>query len=222
MKIGHKKTFVFGIISIFIFILWTLLILTIDVQPIGINGTNVGFAKFNSWFHRLTGVNMTLYTITDWLGLIPIFVCMVFAVIGFAQLVKRKSIIKVDFDIIVLGVYYVAVIMCYLLFEMCPINYRPILIDGYMEASYPSSTTLLVLCVMSTLDFQAKQRIKNDKIKAIVCAFSGLFSLFMVVGRLISGVHWFTDIIGSILLSVGLFYIYKGIVLWKLEKSFRN
>ena len=222
MKIGYKKTFAIGIISILIFILWTLIIQTIDVQPIGINSTNIGFSAFNSWFYQLTGVNMTLYTITDWFGLIPIFVCMVFAVIGFAQLVKRKSIIKVDFDIIILGVYYVAVIMCYLLFEMCPINYRPILIDGYMEASYPSSTTLLVLCVMPTLDFQANLRIKNDKIKVIICSFSGLFSLFMVAGRLISGVHWFTDIIGSILLSAGLFYIYKGIVLWNLEKSFRN
>ncbi len=222
MKIGHKKSFAIGIISIFIFILWTLFIQTIDVQPIGINGTNIGFSTFNSWFHRLTGANMTLYTITDWLGLIPIFVCMVFAVIGFAQLVKRRSIIKVDFDIIVLGIYYVIVILFYLLFEMLPINYRPILINGFMEASYPSSTTLLVLGVMPTLDFQAKGRIKKDKIKVVVCVLSGVFSILMVVGRLVSGVHWFTDIIGSIFLSAGLFYIYKGIVLWNLEKSFRN
>lgn len=222
MKIGFKKTFAMGTILIFVFILWTLFIQTIDIQPIGINDTNIGFAKFNSWFHRLTGVNMALYTITDWLGLVPILVCVVFAVVGFAQLVKGKSIIKVDFDIIVLGIYYVIVILFYLLFEMLPINYRPILINGFMEASYPSSTTLLVLCVMPTLDFQIKRRIKNDKMKIIISVLSGVFSIFMVVGRLISGVHWFTDIIGSIFLSLGLFYIYKGIVLWNLEKSFRN
>jgi undecaprenyl-diphosphatase len=43
----------------------------------------------------------------------------------------------------------------------------------------------------------------------------------MVAGRLISGVHWLTDIIGAILLSVGSFYIYKGIVLMNDDKNRR-
>ena len=122
---------------------------------------------------------------------------------------------KVDFDIIILGIYYVIVILCYLIFEMIPINYRPILINGYMETSYPSSTTLLVLCVMPTLVFQAKNRLKNQVFKRIICTFGILFSIFMVVGRLISGVHWVTDIIGSLFLSAGLFYLYKAFALTK-------
>ena len=210
-----KRLFFVSIAFIFAFALWTVLIQVIDVQNIGINGTAVGFATINSWFHALTGVNMTLYSITDWLGLVPIFVCMFFGVIGLVQLVKRKSLMKVDFDIIILGIYYVIVILCYLIFEMIPINYRPILINGYMETSYPSSTTLLVLCVMPTLVFQAKNRVKNQVFKRIICAVAILFSIFMVVGRLISGVHWVTDIIGSLFLSAGLFYLYKAFALTK-------
>ena len=119
-------------------------------------------ASINCYFHKLTGVHMGIYTITDWLGLVPIFICLIFAGIGLVQLIQRKNLFKVDSDILVLGIYYIIVIFGYLLFEMIPINYRPILIDGFMEASYPSSTTLLVLSVMPTLWFQAKRRMKNE------------------------------------------------------------
>ena len=222
MKIKEKSLFIFGVVNIILFVIWTILIQTIDVQNIGVNGTNVGFATINSRFHSLTGVNMTLYTITDWLGLVPVFICMIFGFIGLVQLINRKNPLKVDFDIIILGVYYVIVILCYLIFEMYPINYRPILINNFLEASYPSSTTLLVLCVMPTLVFQTNRRLKNDKIKRIICIITIGFSLFMVISRLISGVHWLTDIIGSVLLSVGLFYLYKGVVLWNSMKNFKN
>ena len=162
---------------------------------------------------------MDIYTITDWSGLVPIFICLIFAGIGLVQLIQRKSLIKVDFDILVLGIYYIIVIFGYLIFEMIPINYRPILIDGFMEASYPSSTTLLVLSVMPTLWFQANKRMKNRALLNCVCVFSVLFSAFMVIGRTVAGVHWLTDIIGSILLSTGLFLLYRAIVLMIGEKT---
>ena len=160
MKRKSKNTFISGLIFIMLFIAWTVAVVLVDVKPVGVNGTSVGFATLNLWFHNLTKVNMTLYNITDWAGLVPVFICMVFGMIGLLQLIKRRSLLKVDFDIIVLGVYYVIVILCYLIFEMIPVNYRPILINGIMEASYPSSTTLLVLCVMPTLVFQVKNRVK--------------------------------------------------------------
>lgn len=202
-----------GIGLIVAFIVWTGLILFVDVQPLGQNGTHIGFATFNLWFHELTGVHMGIYTITDWLSLVPIFVCMLFGCIGVQQLIQRRSLFKVDYDIVALGVYYVVVIAGFLIFEMIQINYRPILIEGVMEASYPSSTTLLVLSVMPTLVFQANRRLKNDMAKKIIAVSTVLFSVFMVTGRLIAGVHWFTDIIGGVLLSAGLFYMYKGVVL---------
>ena len=222
MKTKFKRNVMLGTIFIFVFAIWTMLIQIIDVQAVGINNTNVGFATFNTWLHSLMGVNMTLYTITDWLGLVPIFIGMCFGFSGLLQLIKRKSLLKVDFDIRILGVYYVIVILCYLIFEMIPINYRPVFINGFAEASYPSSTTLLVLGVMPTLIFQADRRIKSDKIKKIICVITSLFSIFMVIGRLISGVHWFTDIIGSILLSTGLFFCYKGVVLWNSARNYKN
>lgn len=213
MKENGKRLLLLGVMFIIAFVVWTLLIQIVDVQPVGQNGTNIGFATFNCWFHQLTGVHMTIYVITDWLGLVPLFICIIFGGVGLSQLIKRRSLFKVDCDIIFLGIYYVIVILGYLIFEMIPINYRPILIEGFLEASYPSSTTLLVLSVMPTLVFQVNRRLENATVKNTIGILTIFFSIFMVIGRLISGVHWFTDIVGSLLLSTGLFWVYKAVVL---------
>ena len=194
------------------FALWTGLIQCVDVQPVGQNGTSIGFATFNVWFHGLTGVHMGIYTITDWLGLVPIAVCLCFGVVGAVQLVRRRSLLRVDADLLLLGAYYLVVILCYLVFEMVPINYRPIPIDGIMEASYPSSTTLLVLSVMPTLKFQVDRRVKSPASRAAATAFAVAFSALMVLGRLVAGVHWATDIVGAVLLAAGLFALYTSAV----------
>ena len=209
MKEIRRKELLAGIVLLATFALWTVLIRHIDVQNAGPLGSEIGFATINAWFHRLTGVYMPIYTITDWLGLVPIIVCMGFGLLGLVQLIKRRSLLKVDPDIQLLGVYYVVVILGYLLFEKVPINYRPILIDGNLEASYPSSTALLVLSVMPTLKYQSDRRIANPVTRKAITAFVFAFSAFMVIGRLISGVHWVTDIIGSVFLSTGLYLIYR-------------
>lgn len=213
MKKNGKIELKVGGSLLVIFTIWTGLVQCVDVKPIGANTTDIGFSTLNSYFHQMTGVHMTLYTITDWLGLIPIFICVVFGGLGLVQLIKRKSLFKVDKDLILLGIYYFIVIMGYLIFEMIPINYRPILIEGRLEASYPSSTTLLVLSVMPTLLLQIKRRSTHILITKIVSVVTILFSLFMVIARLTCGVHWLTDIIGALILSTGLYYLYKALVL---------
>jgi undecaprenyl-diphosphatase len=212
MKKSAKYFWMTGVLALGAFALWTILVQTVDVRPAGETRTMVGFASLNGWIHQLTGVHMELYTLTDWLGLVPVLVCLLFGGVGLVQLLQRKSLRKVDRDILLLGIYYLLSVGCYLLFEVVPINYRPVLIEGRMEASYPSSTTLLVLSVMPTLVFQAGRRLKNRKTQKVIGAFAVAFSLFMVVGRLISGVHWITDIVGSVLLGSGLFLIYRAAV----------
>ena len=218
MNKSEKKSLLMGSISLAMFAVWTVLILTVDVQPLGQNGTSIGFATFNCWFHHFTGVNMAIYTITDWMGLVPVVICLVFAGIGLVQLIKRRSIFRVDADIMILGVYFVIVFLAYTIFEIIPINYRPILIEGRMEASYPSSTTLLVLSVMPALVEQIKRRLSGIRVKQIITIAAIAFSVFMVTGRLISGVHWFTDIVGGELLSVGLYMLYKAAVMLALKE----
>jgi undecaprenyl-diphosphatase len=203
-----KKLLWISLSCLGVFILWTALVGIVDVQAIGPNGSAVGFATVNGFFHRLTGVHMDLYVITDWLGLVPIGVTVGFAILGMAQWISRRDIRKVDFDIILLGGFYIITFFLYMLFEVVVINRRPILIEGFLEASYPSSTTLLVLCVMPTALLQAHTRIKKRGLRLATELTALGFIGFMVIGRLICGVHWLSDIVGGILLSAGLVLFY--------------
>ncbi len=213
MKGNAKRGMIIGIALVLIFAVWTALVRTVDVRAIGPEGSSVGFAGVNGAFHDWTGVHMTLYHITDWLGLVPIVICLCFGALGLLQWIRRRSLGKVDADILLLGGYYLLVIAGYLFFEMVPVNYRPILIEGVLEASYPSSTTLLVLSVIPTLIFQVNRRSRSAAARNIVTAAAILFAAFMVIGRIVAGVHWLTDIIGAELLSAGLYLIYRSAVL---------
>ena len=205
MKKRSQKNLCAAIGLLASFVLWTFAVSHLDVQAIGPNGSSVGFAALNGFFHKLTGVHMALYTVTDWLGLV--------------QLIQRRSIVKVDYSILVLGGFYILVMVAYLLFEVVVINYRPVLIDGRMEASYPSSTTMLVMCVIPTAMMQLNARVKNKTIQKTVLGILLAFTVFMVIGRLISGVHWFTDIVGGALLSAGLVMLYYSVSSLSITKT---
>ena len=179
-------------------IIYTLLVKYIDVQEIGPNDSLVGFATINNFMFNLTGVNMLWYDITDWWGFVPLFIAFIYAMIGFIQMIKRRNILKVDKEILGLGVYYIIVIGLYIFFETCIINYRPTLMDGILEASYPSSHTLLSVCICGSSLIINRNFFKAENIISI------LSILVIVIGRFISGVHWFTDIVGAILISIAL------------------
>lgn len=216
MKKQKNKYFVAALWLLAAFALWTAAVCIVDLQPIGPEASVVGFASLNGFVHDLTGVHMVLYDLTDLLSIIPLVIVLIFGLTGFIQLVTRKSLFKVDFDILVLGCFYIVVIGAFALFEVFPVNYRPVLIEGVLEASYPSSTTMLVLCVMPTAMLQLRAWCKKCPLVQILLA---AFIVFMVVARLISGVHWFTDIIGGILLSGGLVLLYQAFCNWNFNQK---
>ena len=215
MKNTDKKKFIVGAGFLAAFVLWTVLVSFVDVRAIGPNGSSVGFAALNGYVHELTGVNFPLYTITDWLGFVPIGVAFGFAILGLVQWIKRKSLLKVDRSLLALGGFFMVVLAAYLFFEIVVINYRPVLLGGYLEASYPSSTTMLVMCVMPAAMIQLHARIENDVFRRCVMISIAVFIVFMVIGRLVSGVHWLSDIIGGALISTGLVIIYASVSMRK-------
>ena len=162
---NKKRNFLISGILLLIAITFTILVKVVDVKQIGVNNSSIGFATLNQFIFETTGVNMIWYHITDWLGLISVFMAIVYAFIGLIQFIKRRSIFKVDKEIILLGLYYIIVIALYVFFEKVIINYLSIIIIT-----------------------------------------------ITVVGRLISGVHWFTDIIGGILISSGLLMTFYSLL----------
>ena len=211
MEKKNRRLLFAGVGLLAAFVLWTVSVSFIDVKAIGPQESYMGFATLNGYVHDLIGVNMTLYAVTDWLGLVPIGVAFAFAVLGLVQWIKRKSLFKVDRSILALGGFYVVVMAVYILFEIVVINYRPTLIGGYLEASYPSSTTVLVMCVMPTAMIQLRTRLRNALFRRCVMLTITVLIAFTVIGRLLSGVHWITDIIGGILFSTAMVLTYYAI-----------
>lgn len=208
MMFKKKKLLVTGLF-IMLSVVFTALTKVVDVRAIGPQNSEVGFASLNEAVHEFFGVNMVWYHITDWLGLLPIVSGMIFAGVGFVQLVKRKSLFKVDKSLIALGVFYLITLVIYILFEKYVINYRPILMDGYLEASYPSSHTLMVVCFMGAAMMVSRKLLKSRAVRTGIDIISILTIAITVIGRLISGVHWFTDIVGGLVISMALLMTYS-------------
>ena len=198
-----KRNFLISTILILLALIFTILVKVVDVKTIGVNETNIGFATLNQFVFKTTGVNMIWYHITDWLGIVPIFMAMFYAMIGVMQLIKRRNILKVDKEIIILGLFYIVVISLYVFFEKVIVNYRPILMNGFLEASYPSSHTLMTICLCGS-SIIVNKKLFNNKITKFIDGLSVVIIFTTVIGRLISGVHWFTDIIGGMIISIAL------------------
>jgi len=211
MKKRNQINFTITSVLLILFTLYTIALLYIDVQPIGPDDSSVAFAAINEPMKHLFGVNMFLYNITDWLSLVAILVALGFAVIGLVQLIKRKSLLRVDSSILVLGGFYLLTIAAYVFFEYNKVNYRPVLINNFLEASYPSSTTVLVMSVMVTAMMQFHRLIQNKTVRNVINTLLCVFTVSMIIGRMISGVHWFTDILGGILLSSTLIMLYYSV-----------
>ena len=196
-----------------LFVLFTVLVATVDRQAIGPEGTVVGFAAVNGYVFGHIGVHEVWYDITRSLGYAVLAVALSFAALGLRQALKRKSLGKVDRSLVVLGLYYLLVFACYLLFEVLVINYRPLLMDGQLEASYPSSHTLMTLCIMAAVPGQLRALYPQKKrLRAAAVILAVVVSLLMILGRILSGVHWLSDMLGSLLLSSALTALYDAVL----------
>ena len=208
----NKHSLITPAVLFAVFVLYTAAVALIDVKPVGQMNSNVGMATINKALSDAIGVHMIWYDITNLLGILALLIAAFFGVVGVIQLVTRKSLLKVDRDIIILGCFYVMVIVCYVLFDHFAINYRPVMLEDTLEASYPSSHTMLAVCVMSTAICQLKWKMRDEHVSRIVQGVLAVLIVLTVVGRMISGVHWFTDIIGGVLLSAFLVSLYVWFV----------
>ncbi len=194
------------------FIIFTILVKVIDVQALGAEGSLIGFASLNISVNSILGKNHFCYTLTQLFGLLAILIAVIFAVMGFLQLIKRKSLLKVDHEILMTGIVYTIVIILYVLFEKLAINYRPVVLDKGLEASYPSTHTMLILTILGSAISLAGRYINNPKVALIAKLLCIAIMWLTVICRLLSGVHWFTDIVGGVLISLCLISLFKSLV----------
>ena len=220
MKNATKRSFWAAVLVFLIFILFTAVISSVDVRAIGPEGSEVGLAGLNgTFFSALGGYHPFWYGFTEGIGTVILLIPAAFALLALVQLVRGKSLRAVDTDLYVLAGFYVAVGVAYLLFEMIVINYRPVLLEEGLEASYPSSHTMLAVCILSTAAMQLRTRIRKADARRAVTAICVMLLVLMITGRFLAGVHWFTDILGGILLGLALVLLYKAVIRLLNEKK---
>ena len=201
-------------------LIFTAAVRMVDAAPVGPAGTSVGFSHVNLAVHEALGVHMAWYTLTQLLGMGALLVAFLFAVTGLIQLIRRRSLWKVDRELLALGCLYAAVFALYVLFEIVVINYRPVIMPGetYPEASFPSSHTMLACVILGSTIFMLKKSvmmkkyIQSEQPRSALSILCAAVLVVIVCGRLYSGVHWFTDILGGLLFSAALLMLFKGAV----------
>ena len=182
-------------------LVFTVLVRFVDVQGIGPNGSDVGFASVNGAVSDTVGVSLFWYEVSQTLGILAILTCVFFAVLGGYQLIKEKSLKKVDKRILALGGLYAVTLILYVFFDKVAVNYRPVLENGVLEASYPSSHTMLSLVAFGSLSLLVRKYFIEEKPRRIICSAAIVLMVLSVLSRLLSGFHWLTDIIGGLLIA---------------------
>ncbi|MBO5213760.1 MAG: phosphatase PAP2 family protein [Clostridia bacterium] len=212
MKKSAKKCFLLAGACLFLFLLLTFLVMKVDVQPIGPQNSTVGLATINGTIFEACGSNPLWYTISEALGIVALLCIAGFGCLGAWQLISGKSLKKVDKSLFVLAGFYAVVAFVYVLFEVIVINYRPILEEGILEASYPSSHTILVCCIMLTTALQLQIRIRNNGLRLGLQGACLLITVLTAIGRILAGVHWYTDVVAALLISGVLVFAYLGVI----------
>ena len=207
-----KKNIIISICLIMLSVIYTILVKYVDVAPIGPKASSVGFFTLNKFVFNFLGRSNIWYNITEVLGMISILIALFYALIGLYKLIKNKSILKIDKEIIILGIFYFVVLLVYLFFEKVIINYRPVLVKGILEASYPSSHTMLSICICLSAMIINNKLYKNMRISKIINTLSIIIMITTTIGRLLSGMHWVSDILGGIIISICLSYIFKTVI----------
>lgn len=218
----NKKTRYLLISSFALLLLFVLLIIGIklfDVSPIGPLESEIGFSELNAYVHDLFGYNELWYELTEPTIYVALLSAAAFAFLGLIQLIKRKSIFKVDTELYILATLYVAVVGSFVLFELFVVNLRPVLTDGELEASFPSTHTMLVICMIGSAIHYINHKFKHKAINITATVLGTFLISFSWIGRLLSGVHWFTDILGGLLISFSLLLAYMALYEFWLSKK---
>ncbi|MBO4846467.1 MAG: phosphatase PAP2 family protein [Lachnospiraceae bacterium] len=220
---ANKKYFVISAVFFCLFIIFTLMVKYIGVAPVGPENSKVGFATLNKAISDSLPYNDLMYNLSEVLGYVAILTVGIFGLFGIMQLFIKKGFTKVDKDLYILCGLYACALLTYIVFEKVIINYRPVILEGELEASYPSSHTMLAVTFMMAAIQQFSMRLKKEKSRQMVLIACALVGIGVIITRIISGVHWITDIIGSVLVSLAWFMLYLGMIatIYPDKKLFR-
>ncbi len=189
-----------------IFVGFTLMVALVDVDQ-------VGLSHLNQFVWQKLGRNVIWEHITDWLGYLVILLVLGIVAWQIVQAFRRKNLMRIDQNLLVFDVVCAILVAFYAFFEFVVINYRPELVDGVAKASYPSSHVMLFATIIPLLIWQVWHYFKTKPWRIVLTVLMILVAVLGVIGRLLSGVHWFTDILAGLIISGCMGCLYQTFVM---------
>ena len=214
MKIANNKKTLYGALSGIMLIIILVFIVLLKKVNVGTNGDkNIGLSKINLAIYNSLGTNKIMDIISTIILAMAGALALFFVVIGIIEVVKRKKLEMLDNSIKALALVYVITGWIYLIFDyILVINYRPTTECISSSPSFPSTHTMLILMIFLTGITVLEGLIKNKKLLYFVEIGFGLLGILAIVTRMLSGKHWFTDIIAGILFAIMLYFFHKFII----------
>jgi len=206
----NKKYFIMSAVLLVLFVIFVILAKTVDVAAVGPMGSEIGFASINKSAADAIGYNESIYNVSKSLSYFGIAVMVVFGLFGAMQLYYKKGPKNVDKDLYALYGLYVLGLIVYIVLEKVVINSSPVFSNG-LKVSYSSFYIILAVAFMGAAIVEFNARLKAKKVKIIVLTLCILDGIGLLVTRLVSGVHWVTDVIGTLLISVACFLLFLGV-----------
>ena len=215
MHLSKKTKFLITTILLLMLTIFFIVTLKlVDVKPIGPQETRVGYATLNKAVFDKVGTSSLWLDVTKYMGYGCLAVAGLFTVLAVIQLIRRWSLSAVDRHFKGVIVLYLAVLVVEALFRYLVINRRPVLLPGETvpAPSFPSTHTMIACVAMGSAVMMIDYYVENSLAQALLQFFCILCMIILVGGRLLAGVHWLTDIIGGILISLVLLTTYRGYV----------
>ena len=205
----RNSTFlIWAIVFLVLFVVNTLLVMFVDVQPVGLQGSNVGMAGINTAVYNFFGSNPLWHKATTLLGYLQVFLAAIYVPVLIYQFIRYRSFAKIDKSILIFLLFSLIVLAFYVGLGKIPINFRPVLDDGMLKPSYPSCHTILSFGVTGMIFVQVLAKFRPSKLKVLCLILLAGIMLLSSFGRLPAGDHWLTDIIGGLFLGLMLVMLY--------------
>ena len=185
-----------------IFILFTIMVTALDGQTV--DGHRLGLATMNGWWRDLVGVNAAWRVVSDVVAVGTVFGAVGLLIVQIVAVVRGRGLRPVVRDWWGVDLVLISLGICYGLFQIVVINYRPLLMHGVAEASYPSSHVLLFATVWPLLILTLWRMTKRRWVRVTVMVVGMMVMLAGIVARALSGYHWLSDLVGGVLLGVTL------------------
>ncbi len=200
-----KKGLIYMIVATVLaaaFCVLTVLLVSVDVRPAGESGAPVGLATLNEAVFEAVGQNETALAVSEITGLCMIAAVGAFGVLGLVQIIRCKGILRADKELYFMACGLITLAAAYVLFEIFVINYRPVLDQGELAASYPSSHSMLAVAVAGMGMAYIVRRVKSNALAYTLYGLLNVAAVVTVCCRLLGGVHWLTDIVGGVLVGL--------------------